>query len=195
MLSIRHLAPVFLLAALAGCAHPIVITPDLRAIDRNKIVPIEKAAGYYISEADRAKKVESPGGGGDKVAYYPYKELEPAFQKVLYNVFKDIKRLDAPPDAASLKANNLFVAFTPTFVTNSSSSGVFTWMPTNFTVKIDCKAIDGEGKEIWQKHIEESATVTSNEVYADFSIAAKKASEKAFLVLQDALNTAPELRR
>jgi hypothetical protein len=31
-----------------------------------------KKAAYYISDEDRAREVTTPGGGGDKVRYFPY---------------------------------------------------------------------------------------------------------------------------
>src|SRR5215475_5579305 len=135
---LRGACAVLALASLTGCAHQIVITPDLSSIERPSAAPIDKKVGYYISGADRAAMVTTAGGGGDKVSYYPYKELEPALQKVLFNVFRDVQSLDSAHDAAYLSQHGIAYVFTPTIKTTSSSSGVFTWMPTHFEVQLTC---------------------------------------------------------
>lgn len=185
----------FCALVLVGCAHPIVITPDLQAIDRNSVKPIEKTVAYYIAVPDREKEVITPGGGGDKVKYYPYKELEPALQKVLNNLFRSVKRLDNPNDVAFLQANDISYVFLPSINTNSSSDSIVTWPPTEFTVDLKCMAIDQNGKTVWQNKISAKGQATFSEFKSDFSLAAKRATEIAFKQLQSELNAAPELRR
>src|SRR5687767_10308345 len=95
------------LAVLTGCAHPIIITPSLASLNDAQLVPMKKSVGYYISDADLALKVTTPGGGGDKVAYFPYKELEPALQKVLFNSFDKVERLSSLNDQATIAQKNI----------------------------------------------------------------------------------------
>lgn len=195
MSKLRLLALSLCVLILAGCAHPISITPDLQAIDRNTVKPINKTVGYYIAATDREKEVTTPGGGGDKVKYYPYKEIEPALQKVLNNMFVSVKRLDNPQDTAFLKANNVVLVFQPEITTDSKSDSSFTWPPTEFTVDLKCKAVDSSGKTVWEKKIATQGKATFSEFKSDFSLSAKRATETAFKQLQTELNAAPELRR
>jgi hypothetical protein len=181
------------LAVLTGCAHPIVITPQLSNLNDAQIVPMKKSVGYYISEADLALKVITPGGGGDKVAYFPYKELEPALQKVLFNMFDKVERLSSLSDTATMAQKNLTYVFVPSIKTDSSSSGFFTWMPTNFTVTLACKALSPSGETLWSREFNGSGTAVTKELLGDFSLAAKRASEQAFVEFQRSLSTAPEL--
>ena len=130
----------------AGCAHPIKITPNINDIDRKDVSKIDKSVGYYISEADRGLSVITPGGAGDKVEYTPYKDLEPALQKVLSNMFQRVHKITSLQDSAFIKANDISYIFFPKIETNSSSTALLTWMATDFTVKLDCKAIDESGQ-------------------------------------------------
>lgn len=180
--------------ALVGCAHPIVITPDLQAIDRSSVKPIDKAVGYYISAQDREKEVITPGGGGDMVKYYPYKELEPALRKVLNNQFRSARRIDNPKDAEFLRTNDIAYVFTPEISTDSRSSGVVTWPPTEFTVNLNCAAVDQSGKTVWQKKFSARGEASFSEFKSDFSLSAKRASEIVFKQLQAEINNAAELR-
>ena len=192
MTMIRAVLATFALGILTGCAHPILITPELQSLDRTQVKPIDKKVGYYISQADRDLKVTTPGGGGDKVAYYPYKELEPALQKVLNNVFQGIERVQSPNDAAYLKQHGISYVFVPTIKTDSSSSGMLTWMPTKFTVDLTCKAYDDAGAQIWTHQFSGTGEAVFSELKSDFSLAAKRASQKAFQELQGAVNNAAE---
>ncbi|HPR05471.1 MAG TPA: hypothetical protein PK620_11890 [Denitromonas sp.] len=195
MSTLRLLALSFVTLVLVGCAHPIVITPELQSIDRSSVKPIDATVAYYITASDREKEVITPGGGGDKVKYYPYKELEPALQKVLNNLFRSVKRLDNPNDAGFLQSNDISYVFQPEIITNSNSDSAFTWPPTEFTVDLNCIAIDRSGKTVWQKRIAAKGEASFSEFKSDFSLSAKRATEIAFKQLQTELNAAPEFRR
>jgi len=193
MNALRGCAVALLAGSLFGCAHQIVITPELRSIERPAAAPTDKKVGYYISSADRAARVTTAGGGGDKVSYYPYKELEPALQKVLFNVFKEVQSVDSPNDAAYLAQHGIAYVFVPVIKTGSSSSGVFTWMPTHFEVSLTCTAYDSNGAQIWKQQLSGSGESEFSELKGDFSAAARKASLKVFRDLQSAVSAAPEL--
>ena len=178
-----------------GCAHPIVLTPDLAALDRTTVTPIRKNAGYYISPSERAKEVTTAGGGGDKVRYFPYKELEPALQKVLSNLFERAYSMPNASDAAFIADKHISFVFVPEIDTKSSSSSMLTWPPTSFTIYLNCTATDPSGKTLWQKRIEATGQAEFSEFKADFSLSAKRAAQKAFGELQRELNSAPEFRQ
>jgi hypothetical protein len=149
-----RLTSLLAMLALLGCAaHQISITPDLQFIDRKTVTPIEKNVGYYISLVDREKQVITPGGSGNKVLYFPYKELEPALQKVLFKLFKNVKKFDSPLNFEEARANDISFVFIPNITTDSSSSldSFLVWPPTDFTVNLNCKAFDRDGKLIWER--------------------------------------------
>lgn len=183
------IARVFALTAAlacAGCAHPILTTPDLVELRHENTDPIDKNVGYYISAADRQKQVITPGGGGDKVAYYPYRELEPALQKTLSNVFRRVYPLQSATDTQAIQANAIAFVFTPTIATNSSSDSIVTWPPTKFTVVLACKAVNPDGKTVWEQQFTGEGVAEFSEFKGDYSLAAKRASQAAFTQFQQA---------
>ena len=190
----RRLLSFALPALLAGCAHQIVITPDVSELDAREVEPIDLNVGYYISPADRDRLFTTPGGGGDKVTYHPYRELEPALFKVLSNVFRRAYPVTSPNDAAALEANALAFVIVPEIQTESSSQSVFTWPPTKFKVVLDCRAVDRDGKTVWEQRVVGEGEATYDEFKKDFPLAAKRASLKAMAELQRALNAAVPLR-
>ncbi len=168
-----------------GCAHQINITPPLNTLDVDGIGKIDKNVGYYISPVDLSKEVTTPGGGGDKVKYFPYKESEPALNKILSNIFSKVYPLTSIDDKQFISSNNISYIFIPKIETNSSSDSAFTWPPTNFTVSLDCKALDRSGSVIWQKNVKGEGEASFSEFKNDFPLAAKRAVIKAFLKLQE----------
>lgn len=186
---LRMLSVSFLFIAF-GCAHQINITPPLNPLDKEKVVTINKNVGYYISTEDRSKEVVTPGGGGDKVRYFPYKECEPALKKVLSNIFSEVHSLSSLNDKQFVTSNNISYIFEPKIDTDSASSSAFTWPPTSFTVSLDCKAIDINGKVIWQKKTKGLGEAAFSEFKHDHALAAKRAVLNAFKALQVEIITA-----
>ena len=194
-----RLAPALLLLTCA-CAHPITITPALDALTAPGGGRIEKSVGYYISPENLARQVETPGGAGDNVKYFPYKESEPALQRVLSNIFSEVHPLPSPSPAEIIASKNIAYIFIPTITTDSSSCSavcvngfVFTawpycgypWPPCAFTVSLDCRATDGAGKVIWETSFKTEAHQPWPVVKQDHSMAGKEAIREAFLDLQD----------
>lgn len=181
---------VWVLAAMAlfvlgGCGHSINITPPLNTLSKEGVTKIEKNIGYYIAPENLNKEVTTPGGGGDKVKYFLYKEAEPALKTVLGNIFTKVVSMPAPTDAKFITENNIAYIFTPEFTTDSSSSSPFTWPPTKFSMKIDCKAADGSGTVLWQTVVEGEGQAEFDEFKHDFSLSARRATQKAFTKLQE----------
>lgn len=178
---------------LTGCAHPISLTPDLA-----KIPPasskIAKTAGYVIAETNRWREVTTPGGGGDKVRYFPYRDLEPGFRKVLSEVFDKVAKLSGPDDAA-IAAQNVSLVITPTITTTSSSSSALTWPPTSFTIELNCAVLDARGQPVTQIKSQGEGRATFDEFKHEFALAARRAAEDALENLVKALAASPELRR
>jgi len=177
-----------------GCAHQINITPPLNTLDGSNIVKINKTVGYYISPADRAKEVETPGGGGDKVKYLPYPETEPALNKVLTNLYTNVVSVPSLDDKQFIASKQIAYIFVPSITTDSGSDSALTWPPTRFTVSLDTKAMGPNGNVVWQTKVKGEGKAEFNEFKHDFSLSARLASKQAFQNLQQAINASAELR-
>jgi len=194
MRSLAHCGVLIAALLLVGCAHHITITPPLTTLDVTDIVKIDKTVAYYISPADRAKEVTTPGGGGDKVTYLPYLQSESALKRVLSNVFTKVVAIPSLDDKRFIADNRIAYIFVPTMYTNSSSDSAFTWPPTRFTVMLDCRALDDSGTVVWQKKVTGEGKAEFSEFKNDRSLAGWRATQDAFMNLQRAITTATELR-
>ncbi|TAK76453.1 MAG: hypothetical protein EPO12_16445 [Aquabacterium sp.] len=179
---------------LGGCAHPITLAPDLAKVTSTS-PKIAKTAGFYISAEDKAREVTTPGGGGDKVSYFPYRELEPGIYKVLSETFADVVRLDKPNDPAAAAARSVNIVITPKINTTSASDSAFTWPPTEFTVEFDVAVTDVQGRPVTNIKVLGQGKAPFSEFKADFSLSAKRASDDALAKLLKALSDSPELRK
>jgi hypothetical protein len=181
--------------AVAGCAHMINISPPLNTLEASEIIKSGKTVGYYISAADRARKVTTPGGGGDSVSYTPYADAEPAMQDVLTRIFGVAVAVPDLNDKKFLSDKHVAYVFVPTLSTKSSSSSALTWPPTHFELTIDCKAIDATGAAtVWQTSVTGSGEAVFADFKHDFSLAARRASKAAFVEPQSRISKAPELK-
>lgn len=189
----RLLAVLALPAVVAGCAHQIVITPDVSRLDARDVEPIERNVGYLISPADRERQVTTPGGGGDKVSYYPYREIEPALFKVLSNVFRRAYPVGSLDDPA-VQSKDISYVIVPVIETDSSSDSLFTWPPTKFKVSLTCRALDRAGKTVWEKQVVGDGEAKFDEFVRDMPLAARRASLNAMMALQRELSSSAELR-
>jgi hypothetical protein len=79
----------------------ISLSPDMNKISPDAgTQPIDASVAYYISADVLNKDVTTPGGGGDKVQYKPYKDVEAAFYKMLTNVFTHVTKTITPTPPA-----------------------------------------------------------------------------------------------
>lgn len=192
---VKFFAILVAVSALVGCAHPIVITPDLKKIEPTSAdQPIKKNVAYYISEDVRSQEVITPGGGGDKVSYIPYRDIETAFYKMLSNVFANVTKLKTAADADAIKKNEISYVITPQLLTHSSSPSPFTWPPTQFSVDLTCNISDAAGKAIGTKKVVGQGRAEFDEFKKDHSLAGKRAGEDALKQMQNELFAAKELR-
>ena len=195
MRTLRLAGLLLAIATLAGCAHPMIIKPEM---DTLAAAPagerIQTKVGLYISAENRAKEVTTPGGGGDKVRYVPYADLETGLYKVLSDVFQDVAVLKAR-DAAAITQHSLAYVIEPEIFTNSSSSGIFTWMATDFTVQLQCKVTDAAGQPVATVSSEGTGKAESKELMSNFSLAGQRASQDALVKLRAALLQSADLRK
>jgi len=166
---------------LSGCAHKIKIDPSLDEIRTTKVSTNKNiSVSYYISDIKKNKEVITPGGGGDEVKYSPYKDTEGALNTILSKKFKRVYSLSSLDDKTFISNNNIKYIFIPTIKTDSSSSSLFTWPPTKFTFELECKAVNTENKKIWNEKVTSQGNAEFDEFKNNFSLAAQRATEKAF---------------
>ncbi|MFT6269580.1 MAG: hypothetical protein ACJAVV_002406 [Alphaproteobacteria bacterium] len=171
---------------LSGCAHQIQLNPKTDEFVQSS-AKSDATVGYHITDIQREMKVTTPGGGGDKVTYTPYKDTETVLFQVLSNKFKDVFLVKSMSDETFIKENEIKLIFVPTITTNSSSSSMFTWAPTKFMVTLDVKAVDASGNTVWEDSVYEEGNAEFNEFKSDFSLSARRATEAAFLKLAEKL--------
>lgn len=179
-------------ALMVGCAHPISVNPDTASIRASSPARIQKAVAYYVSPDDMKLEVTTPGGGGDKVTYFPYRDLDPAIYQALSQVFTSVIKSETPTPAAGRAVQ---LMFTPKLLTTSSSSSALTWPPTDFSVELTCKVTDAAGAPVTSIVVTGNGKAEFSEFKSDFSLSARRASLDAMNKLVKALESAPELRR
>lgn len=180
---------------LMGCAHPITMAPDLTAVSASAMPRINKTAALHITDASKALEVTSAGGGGDKIRYFPYKDLEPGLYKALTEVFADVTAVKTPQDAAALKASSPVLVIKPEVSTYSYSDSLFTWPPTKFGVTLTCTVTDASGALIDTIKVTGDGFAPFEEFKSNFSLSAVRASTDALNKLVQALSNSTALRR
>jgi hypothetical protein len=193
----RILSMAALLAATSlmfGCAHPIAMTPKMDTVNTIETKKSPKVAAYYISEQDRAAEVTTPGGGGDKVTYKPYADLEYGLNRVLSKKYATVVTVKDLNDSKFIADKKVAFLFKPKLVTTSRSDSLVTWPPTEFSVEMDCTAVDASGKKIWNRTLRGQGTASFSEFVGNFSLSAERASTALLVQLQRALDEAPELQ-
>ncbi|MEI6000358.1 hypothetical protein H3V53_25105 [Paraburkholderia bengalensis] len=192
---LRTVCAAGVIALLSGCAHDITISGDNAALVSKAASPINKTVGLVITDEERNKEVVTPGGGGDKVAYKPYHDLELPIYLELSNVFKDVVKLNTRPDAATWQSKNLSYIVTPSITTTSSSQSLLTWPPTDFSVTLECTITDPSGKLVTKKSVTGSGHAEFSEFKRNFGLAAQRATLDAVQKMQSAMQESAELRQ
>jgi len=191
MLRILAALAVVTTILLGGCAHKIQITPPLETIRNTPMnEPVNVTVGYFISAENRSKAVISPGGGGDKVTYAPYRETEAAMNTILSRNFVRVYSLPSMSDIDFITEKNISYIFTPVIQTNSSSSGIFTWPATDFSFELTCTAVDPAGNEVWGKTVTGEGHADYSEFMKDFGLSGRRAAEAAYLEMMHEISSA-----
>ncbi len=191
----RMIAAATVVAALSGCAHEISLTGDANKIPALATSPVDKTVGLVITDDQLAREVITPGGGGDKVSYRPYHDLELPIYVGLGHVFKNVTKLKSAPDAATIQAKHLDYVITPTIKTTSSSPSPFTWPPTDFSVTLACTVADPSGQTVVTTDVTGTGHAEFSEFKHNFGLAGQLATADAVTMLQSALAKAPELQK
>lgn len=186
---LKALLAIVIVGALAGCAHSISVAPDLAKIGNLhggfKLTPA--SVGYYIPSDLLSLEVTTPGGGGDNVSYFPYRDIEPGYEKALSHIFSSVVKLPSKPDYLLTKPIGLDYTIQPQIVTNSGSTGFFTWPPTNFTVDLTSTIRDSTGAVVASPRVVGVGTAETGERLTEHGVAGKRAMNDALSKMQASL--------
>lgn len=185
---------VALAGLLSACAHPIVISPDPATLAK-PTERIDRNVGLVITPADKGVQITTPGGGGDNISYFPYKDLEFGIYSTLSSVFANVVPLNAMDEKQKISQQNLGMIFLPVIQTTSSSESMFTWPPTFFTIMIDYRMVDPSGAQLSSGRILGEGRAEFSDFKSDFALAAKRAGTDALNKLKDKLLASQELRK
>lgn len=189
----RTAAAVALAAMLAGCAHPITMITET-APPRSPAYLVPKKVAYVMTDAQRDQQVTTAGGSGDRVSYYPYRDLEKSIRDALRAVYRDVVVLRTAGDARSNEAAGVSLVFTPRIATDSSSSSWISWPPTNFTAEVACVVTDAAGAEVTRVRATGNGTAEFGEFKGDFGLAARRAATRLTAQLSSEIRKNEKLR-
>lgn len=196
-MSIRRLFRFGLAAAaialLGACAHPISLEPTT-VPDRAEANLVRKKVAYVISDADRGKEVTTPGGGGDKVSYFPYRDMEKAIRSALRAVYEDVTAVKSAGDLPAIQEAGVAYVFTPEIVTSSSSPSPFTWPPTKFSAEVSCTVTDPQGAVVAKVRANGEGAAEFAEFKSDFSLSARRAVADVATKLAQEIRSNEKLR-
>lgn len=194
MMHLRSLRVIFALGlalTLGACAHPISVSP-LSSPPRDEAKLINKHVAYVMTDELRNRSVTTSGGGGDKVSYYPYRDLEKTIRDALRAVYQDVTVINAVTGIDPTK--NFALVFTSEISTSSSSDSMLTWPPTQFFINLECTATDAEGKQLSRFRLSSNGTAQFSEFKSDFGLAGKRAATELGSKLVQELMSNPALK-
>jgi hypothetical protein len=181
---------------LTACAHPMLVKPDLEAAKVAKAHErLPQKVGLYIPDSLRSLEVTTAGGGGDKVRYKPYADMETGIFQVLNDSFSDAVVLSSRTDADAIAKHSLSYIVEPHIDTTSSSSGVLTWMATDFEIKLTCKFSDPAGNVLTTLTSDGTGHSDFSELTHNMSAAGEHAATDALVKLGTAIQAAPEFKK
>lgn len=190
---IIRLVFIVLFPLIAACAHPITITPN-KTPERIETSLSAKKVAYVISETDRNKQVTTSGGGGDKVTYYPYRDVEKAIRDALRAVYSEVIAIQSASDTKIIVDNNISLIYTPEITTTSSSDSVFTWPPTYFRVELNCNVNESNGKELTKLKVTGSGNAEFSEFKINTGLAGSRATSDLSEKLRQEILKSPALK-
>lgn len=194
MSRIGRLAGVIAFAAvLVGCAHPISINAE-KAPERVESTLVQKKVAYAMTDADRGKQVTTPGGGGDKVSYYPYRDLEKSIRDALRAVYQEVVVVKSATDLEGIRSAGVEMVFTPDIKTESSSPSAFTWPPTVFKTEIACTVTDPSGLELARVQAVGNGAAEFSEFKTNFGLSASRSATDVTAKLAEEIRSNAKLR-
>ncbi|MDP2247137.1 MAG: hypothetical protein Q8J65_03325 [Nitrosomonadales bacterium] len=174
-LSIRLFCLLLLTLLVTACAHSINVSP-LSSPPRNEATLVNKHVAYVMTDELRNKIVTTSGGGGDKVSYSPYRDLEKVIRDSLRAVYQEVTVINSISEAKANPDGNIALVFTPEISTTSSSDSMLTWPPTQFFINLECTTTDLEGKPVAKFRLSGNGAAEFSEFKSDFGLAGRRAA-------------------
>ena len=184
------IAAIATTVVLGGCAHPISIAPNLASIDTKTSLPekVKAKIAYYIPQESLNREVTTPGGGGDNVRYFPYRDAEVGYEKMLSNTFETVVKRTQPAGSNKVLDGDTNFLLEPELITISGSTGFFTWPPTNFSVDMTSRVRDLSGKLVGSPRVLGAASVEGIfDMKGNHGITGQNAMEDALQKMQASL--------
>jgi hypothetical protein len=191
---VRYLFVFATLILLNACAHPITINPDPTQQRLESRSFSTKIAGYVMTDLDRAKQVTTEGGGGDKISYFPYRDLEKGIRDVLKALYSDVVVVRSPSDFEAFKRDGVGIVFAPEIYTTSNSDSLFTWPPTQFSVDLSSTVTDTNGNMLARLRVVGQGFASFSEFKGDFGLAGKRAAHDALEKMATEIRGNPRLQ-
>ena len=173
---------------LSGCVHDVSVAPELSKIKKVRPVTISSSVAYYIPKETLNNVVLTPGGNNDRLRYSPYKESEPAFNKVLDNVFTKVYKISSFQDPLITEKKVQFI-FVPTIETASYSNSNVDWEPTKFTYILDVNIYRPNKELVFKTHAQGKGIANFGRYQENPAYAVEIASRSALLQFQDEIIT------
>jgi hypothetical protein len=188
MKRLLSLALPLLVAALAvGCAHPISLSPDAGKLMGKAAMPkMDRKVALVMTDEQKKIEVQTPGGGGDKLSYFPYRDLEAGLYVALSESFASVSRVGALTDP-KVKADAASLLFVPDVVTSSSSPSLLTWPPTVFTITLGIDIKDTNNVTVKKLQVQGEGRAEYDEFKSDTSLTAKRAADDVLMKLMKAI--------
>lgn len=193
MKGLRFLGCLLAALVVGACAHPIGITP-IETPPRTESALNPKKVAYVISDADRNREVITPGGGGDKVSYYPYRDLEKAIRDALRAVYSDVFVVRSATDVEAFRDFGVSYIFQPVITTLSDSSSPFTWPPTSFSIDLSCSVSSPDGRPVTRLRVFADGRAEFSEFIGDFGLAGRRAASQLSENLRQEVLRSPHLK-
>ena len=176
------------LLLLSACVHDISLAPEISKVTKIRPVTIHRTVAYYIPKEKYTMTVETPGGNNDTLHYTPYQDTEPAFKKVLTNVFTKVYRLETL-DADKMDSLGIQFIFIPEIETMSLSNSNVDWQPTKFNMVLRVKILKRDKSELFTSYAEGKGIANFGRYEKNPTYAVEIASRSAFLQFQDEIIT------
>lgn len=179
---------------LNACAHPITINPVSTPQQTGSNLFSTKMAAYVMTDADRSSQVTTPGGGGDKVSYFPYKDLEKGVRDVLKSLYSDVVLVNSPKNLEAIKQDGIAFVYSLNILTSSSSDSMFTWPPTQFSIDVSSTVTDKDGNVLARLKATGHGVAEFSEFKTDFGLAGRRAAQDALNKLTTEIRANPKLQ-
>jgi hypothetical protein len=183
-------AALAVIASLAagGCAHPISMQADTGTIvGAAKGAPkVDRKVALAITEEQKKREVTTPSGGGDKVSYFPYRDLETGLYLAMSETFTSVSKVSGVNDP-KVKQDGITLVLVPEVTTTTHSPSLLTWPPTVVTIDLAATLKSADDRTLAQFTVKGEGRAEFDEFKADHSLSAKRAAQDVLKKLVKAL--------